>query len=36
MKTSLMSLTAFVAAVLLMAGTQGCYTQFSAAREEQV
>jgi hypothetical protein len=36
MKTSLMSLTAFVAAVLLMAGTQGCYTQFSAAREEPV
>jgi hypothetical protein len=31
-----MSLITFVAAVLLMAGTQGCYTQFSAAREEPV
>lgn len=34
MKTSILSLIAFVAAVILLTGTQGCYTQFSAAREE--
>ena len=36
MKTTILSLFAFVAAVLLLAGTQGCYTQVGSTREEQV
>lgn len=35
MKTSILSLATFVAAILLMAGTQGCYTQMGTTREEQ-
>ncbi len=36
MKTSMMTLFAFLAAFLLLTGTQGCYTQLGSTRDEEV